>query len=134
MTHIISRRNFFSYSAAIFTGIMVSQDFTQRIFSRNRLENRLVKIFSYNLIAAQAVGHAYLRVAPQESNVGILTEIIFQSGTALMQRLDVLSEKDLIAKLRNIITEDFITENTVQVDGWVLSKTEARLCALCALL
>jgi hypothetical protein len=109
-------------------------DHAPRIISINRFRNRLVKIFSQDLKAARAVGHAYLREAPQEYSVGILTEMISQSGTALMQRLDALSEKDLIAKLRNPITEDFTSENTVQVDGWVLSRTEARLCALCALL
>jgi hypothetical protein len=134
MTHTISRRNFISFSAAIFAGIMVSPDFTQRIFSRNRLGNRLVKIFAHDPQAARAVGHAYLREAPQEYNVGIITEMILRSGTALTQRLDALSEKDLIAKLRNLITEDFTNGNTVQVEGWVLSRTEARLCALCALL
>jgi hypothetical protein len=32
--------------------------------------------------------------------------------------------------LQNIIINDFETENTVLVDGWILSKTEARQCAL----
>lgn len=93
-----------------------------------------MKIFAHDLQAARAVGQAYLRDAPQESDACILTDMIIKSGTDLMQRFDVLSEKDLIAKLRNAITEDFVSENTVQVDGWILSRTEARLCALCALL
>ena len=134
MTHTFSRRNFISFSAAIFAGIMVSPYFTQRYFSRNRLGNRFVNIFAHNLQAARTVGHAYLRETPQEYNVDILTEMILRSGTAFSQRLDALSEKNLNANLRNLITEDFTSGNTVHVDGWVLSRTEARICALCALL
>lgn len=134
MTYTFNRRNFISFSAAILAGIMVSPDFTQRYFSSNRLGNRFVKVFAHDLQAARAVGKAYLRDIPQESNASILTDMILKSGTALMQRLDVLSEKNLIAKLRSTITEDFISGNTIQVDGWVLSRTEARLCALCTLL
>lgn len=134
MTNTFSRRNFISFSVAILASICASAGHTPRIVSRNRLGNRLVKIYAQDFNAARTVGHAYLRETPQEDNAGMLTEMILQSGTDLRQRSDILSEKDLIAKLRNIITEDFISENTVQVDGWVLSRTEARLCALCALL
>ena len=134
MTQTFSRRNFISFSAAILAGIMVSPDITQRYLSRNRLGNRFVKTFAHDLKSARAVGQAYLRNVPQESNACILTDMILKRGTDLMLRLDALSEKDLIAKLRDLITDDFTSENTVQVDGWILSRTEARLCALCALL
>jgi len=134
MTSTFTRRNFISFSAAIFASILASTGHNPRFVSSNRFWNGLVKIYAQDFNAARTVGHAYLRETPQEYNAGILTELILQSGTDLRKRSDVLSEKDLIAKLRNLITEDFITENTVQVDGWVLSRTEARLCALCALL
>jgi hypothetical protein len=32
--------------------------------------------------------------------------------------------------LQNIIIKDFETQNAVIVDGWILSRTEARQCAL----
>lgn len=134
MTYVLSRRNFISFSAAMLAAILGSAGHVPGIISRNRTLTRLGKIFARDLQSAREVGHIYFREAPQEHNADILTKMIMQSDMDLMQRLDVLSEADIIAKLRNLIAEDFAFGNTVQVDGWVLSRTEARLCALCALL
>ncbi len=36
-------------------------------------------------------------------------------------------------RLNQQITKDYKTDNTIMIDGWVLSKTEARQCALFSL-
>ncbi len=44
-----------------------------------------------------------------------------------------ISKKDLTAlsaRLREQVNQDFISENVVIIDGWMLSNTEATLCAL----
>jgi hypothetical protein len=40
---------------------------------------------------------------------------------------------DLLAFFRERFAEDFGRGNTVMIGGWVLSRTEARLCALAVL-
>lgn len=40
------------------------------------------------------------------------------------------SGEELIKSMNQKIKEDFEEENTVLIDGWILSKTEARQCAL----
>ena len=41
-----------------------------------------------------------------------------------------LTREGLLHKLHERITLDFIEENIVIVDGWILSKTEASMCVL----
>ena len=46
----------------------------------------------------------------------------------LLQDAGVI-ETNLKMSLRNKVTEDFNAGNTILIDGWLLSKTEARQCA-----
>ena len=41
-----------------------------------------------------------------------------------------LSKKEIINSISEKINQDFIKENILIIDGWVLSKTEAQQCAL----
>lgn len=41
-----------------------------------------------------------------------------------------LTHESLLQNLHERITLDFIEENVVIIDGWILSKTEARVCVL----
>ena len=76
--------------------------------------------------SAAHIGRAYLAKHEDERDVDVLRahlgDLVSQSGG------DGLAER---AGAR--IREDFATGRTVQVDGWLLSRTEARLCALAAL-
>ena len=51
-----------------------------------------------------------------------------KSERSLVKLLDVPG-----SDLEQIITKDFESGNTVIIDGWILSKTEARQCALFSL-
>lgn len=133
MIHPMSRRDFMVFAAALFANAVGSPGYAARISTPNDAGNRLSQIFAQDMQAARAIGHAYLREVPGESNAGILAEMIVRSGPVRLRRLDSLSKKDLMDTLRALIRQDFVSENTVMLDGWVLSRTEARLCALCAL-
>jgi hypothetical protein len=37
----------------------------------------------------------------------------------------------LLQRLDAQVRDDFASGTTIALDGWVLSRTEARLCALC---
>jgi hypothetical protein len=68
----------------------------------------------------QEIGDAYRAAFPDEDNVDTLQRLISQAG----------SSEDLAA----IIQREFAEDSTVEVLGWLLSRTEARHCALSSLL
>ena len=84
----------------------------------------------YDRAAARRLGRAYVRQVPEEDDPRILARLTLalpegQYGDAIA--LDPTSLRDRIdERVRN----DFAASTTVQLDGWVLSRTEARLCAL----
>lgn len=79
--------------------------------------------------SARVIGERYLAVAPEE-----------RDATLLMRRLqDVVDAGDgsrdgRAEGVRTQIHRDFAADDVVQVDGWVLARTECRLCALAVLL
>jgi hypothetical protein len=81
-----------------------------------------------SLESAAVVGREYLRDAPHE-----------RSRERLREDLDAaigsgaLSDADLRRRVSARIREDYAARDTVRVRGYVLSRTEARLCALAAL-
>lgn len=73
---------------------------------------------------AAVVGRAYLAQYATEADAGLLRRRLV-SLTAEPRRLR--------AAIGERIRRDFAEGDTVRIEGWVLSRTEARLCALCAL-
>ena len=80
--------------------------------------------------AARELGRAYLDAYPHERSAGAIT-------AALRLGLDVLpfsvSDERLRALFHASVNRDFEQGRTVVLDGWVLSRTEIRLCGLAAL-
>jgi hypothetical protein len=78
----------------------------------------------------RVLGRSYRAQFPAEDHPGVLTELIGAAlgngGAAPVNHAALLSVLD--AQVRS----EFAAGNMVQVDGWVLARTEARLCALCA--
>ncbi|GAB5554552.1 MAG: hypothetical protein Sapg2KO_41430 [Saprospiraceae bacterium] len=70
------------------------------------------------------IGEQYLKNAPKE-----------RSKRKLVSELSNNISEDLptIETLRQSITKDYKDGNTIMLDGWILSKTEARQCALFSL-
>ena len=64
-----------------------------------------------------AIGNKYMAAVPEEAD-----------ASKLKGFLDA-SESEIEANLK----EDFIAGRTVQLDGWIISVTEARQCALVSL-
>ena len=65
----------------------------------------------------RAIGKEFLKQTPEERRVRKLVNLL----------TDRSSDTDT---LENEITKDFKSGRTVLVDGWILSETEARQCAL----
>ena len=72
--------------------------------------------------AARAVGEAYLAAHPDEADEQVLRRLLGltpgEVGDADLQRL------------RAAVHVDYERSELVAVEGWYLSRTEARLCAL----
>jgi hypothetical protein len=82
-------------------------------------------------VGARAIGRLYRRQFPAEDSPGILTHLTLSSLLADAPEVAALDRNGLLRRLHECVRADFTTAVTVQLDGWVLSRTEARLCALC---
>jgi hypothetical protein len=73
---------------------------------------------------AQRLGRAYLAEHPNEASEQTLVRLLAAD--------DVWGDTTAVfsANARRAVRQDFDSGRTVLVQGWVLSRTEARLCAL----
>ena len=88
------------------------------------LDQLLADMFS-EPAAVRAIGRAYLSAGrdPRE-------QARWQQDMEI--RLSRAGRRRTLAHLRRRIDADFRRQNIVTLDGWVLSETEARLCAAAA--
>ena len=87
--------------------------------------HRLLDLFGSHA-SASVVGIAYLERHPEERDC-----------QRILRELDLGPMKMDCAQIRGLVVqrqrEDFARGRVVRVEGWILSETEARLCALAAL-
>lgn len=79
--------------------------------------------------AAARIGALYLAAAPEEARIETLVQLLGAGA-----RLDRTSSTGLAEHYRAQQRDDFAHERVAKVDGWLLSRSEARLYALAALL
>lgn len=95
------------------------------------LISRLGRFYS-NRESARVIGRRYLDLAPGEAAPERLMALICRSGENGTRLARANTEQ-----LREILLDqqrtDFARGRTVTIDGWVLSETELRLCALAAI-
>jgi hypothetical protein len=82
---------------------------------------------------ARGVGRDYMRQVPGEASPGVLTARVAERLPGGLGTIDTASGDRLRELLLSAASEDFRDLRTMELDGWVLAKTEARLCALAAL-
>ena len=93
----------------------------------------LVEIFGARDSAA-AVGTEVLKSLPAGTAAEHLVLAIAQAIDAEPRGLAEMSEANLRVQLQARIGAEHLSGDTVSVQGWELAVTEARLCALAALL
>jgi hypothetical protein len=87
-----------------------------------------------NKKSISTIGHTYVQLFPKESNYNILFSLLADTK---LQTDNIIHESDadvIRSRLDNKVKSDFENERTLVLDGWVLSLTEARQCALFYLL
>ncbi|MGH3037022.1 MAG: hypothetical protein ACRDMU_07550 [Gaiellaceae bacterium] len=83
--------------------------------------------------SARAVGREYLRAFPAEASRSALTARVAERLPGGSRVLATASDDRLRELLLHATSADFGELETVELRGWVLARTEARLCALAAL-
>jgi hypothetical protein len=131
----ITRRRFLASVTAIAASALVVETQPWRAlvaFAPVSLAERLAGLIAHR-DSARAVGRAYLDGVPEESSVSRLVDRIAADLPEGRRTVRDASEADLRQLLAASIRSDFEQDRIVEVDGWVLSPTEARLYALTAL-
>ena len=83
--------------------------------------------------SARAVGRAYLEATPEERCADVLTTKISERLPDGGRAIRGAGDEALRRQLHSAIARDFADERVVRVRGFILSRTEARLCALTTL-
>jgi hypothetical protein len=86
--------------------------------------------FPCDLDAARHVGRRYLAMAPGEADAHCLCRELGISRPGRHAAMD----RSTLAHLAELRREDFAHGRTVIIDGWLLARAEARLCALASLI
>jgi len=84
--------------------------------------------------SAALLGRLYLDKNPQEADAARLVTLIGATQDPALPPVTAAPDESLRSSLEERIRNDFIDGDTVAVDGWLLSITEVRLCALVSLL
>jgi hypothetical protein len=125
----LHRRQFFAFALTVGGALVAQAGLPGWFRSADALGARLVALFEHH-DSARIVGYEYLKKHPQEADAHLLQARIiagFAGGyTALAQASDSTIRKLIEDRVR----QDFETDQIVKLQGWILSATEARLCAL----
>jgi hypothetical protein len=96
------------------------------------LASSLANFFTHRQSAA-IIGFEYLRYIPEEANIHLLVNLICSFRPERWAELANINMEEYRELLILQQRDDFQHNRMVRIHGWILSETEARLCALAAL-
>lgn len=82
--------------------------------------------------SARRLGLGYLEMLPDDADEARLVDLICSSDRNVRARFAAASPRVVRGMIATRQAEDFRQGRTLVVDGWILSRTELRLCALAA--
>jgi hypothetical protein len=82
--------------------------------------------------SAKAIGRVYLVQTPDENDWQILVGRLLAESTISEHGMN--GSRGLVTEFKHQCANDFSEGRIVLLDGWMLSRTEARLCAVHALI
>jgi hypothetical protein len=80
---------------------------------------------------ARTFGRGYRAQVPAEVQPAVLTGLLCSSLGLDGAAIAALDHDALLATLDARVRQEFSRGDTVQVSGWILARSEGRLCALC---
>jgi hypothetical protein len=96
------------------------------------LSSKLTTLFRHRTSAAM-IGLEYLGSNPAEADARRLTQLICSRWQRRSDEIACTDTRNIKKILIGQVREDFEKGRVVNVQGWILSETEARLSALAAL-
>jgi hypothetical protein len=134
---VLSRRDVLTFAVAATLTVLVRAHLPAAAALQNGqqalLSTRLATLLAHTE-SAKVIGGEYLRLYSQEADVNILIDQITSQIVASNVELFGMTDQHLRERLDDMVRADFAADRVVMLRGWVLSPTEARLCALAALL
>lgn len=136
MRNAVTRRQFLACALSIGASLLAGDAVSGGVIT-SRLQSATPNLWLSDVFvhkeSARAIGAAYLKMHRAETDEHVLLTLIsatmFQNGALAVSN----DEREVKQLLHQSIQRDFETDKIVQVHGWILSVTEARLCALTAL-
>jgi hypothetical protein len=132
-----TRRSFLQISVylSFFTLLRPAYALIKQCASRtpDPLASSLANFFVHRESAA-IMGFEYLRYRPAESNIYRLVDLICSCRPERRAELAQADSEECRGLMARQLREDFEHNRTVNIHGWILSETEARLCGLAALI
>lgn len=130
----LTRREFLVVLAGVTSLVHVPLGNAAEIQPVCQMGRRLVRMFGNVLPSARIIGYSYLQRIPKERASDFLVEAIMHGDGCRIHQAWFLQDAELFECLKRKISLDFESDRIIVVDGWVLSVTEARLCALSTLM
>ena len=127
----MKRRTFIATATITAIGLPVAYYVKKKISKGDPLTNAEMLSHFCDERALKEIGIAYRTIVPAENERQKLTDLILTdaSGTKV-KASDWSAVEDLVTKK---IHDEFLQQDLIIVKGWVISKTEARQCALFSL-
>ena len=102
-------------------------------YPQESLEAKLTGVFVHKE-SAVFIGQKFLQNVPNEANITLLVDLIGLRQPDWRSRLARCDKKELQRIIIQQQKLDFEYDRIETIEGWVLSKTEVRLCAIASLL
>lgn len=100
---------------------------------RAPLQESLLATFKNRETSLKRVGEAYLEIAANEQSPETLVTNLFESMPALERAVLDGNVRAMRIIVKRRCSIEFSRQQTVSLEGWVVSLTEARLCAFYAI-
>jgi hypothetical protein len=125
----LHRRQFLAFALTASGALFAQASLSSWLRPQGALGAKLAGLFEHQE-SARIVGVEYLKKYPQEADARLLQDRIaagFAGGYTVLAHASDSAIRQLI---EDRVRQDFETEQIVKLQGWILSVTEARLCAL----
>jgi len=130
---LLTRREFVVTSISAVAGAVLPAEGWAQVLPEvgySDVKKKILSVFNHSE-SMKFIGKKYIEQVPVENKASILlAPILFGGSDTRFQNTVLLNQKEIKSFIRSRVKEDFISGQTVSIRGWVLAKTEARLCAL----
>lgn len=132
---LITRRKLLQWGAALCCLALAPRSWS-RVAVKDSIEQeiarRIAGLFAHPG-SAREIGREYLRLAPSDNDIAVLVRKVIPD-TGKIKSLSTTGKESLRQYIANASREDFQQGRMVSVNGWMLSQTELRLCAIVVLI